>query len=393
VVVRRGKVAGLGTQVVGATGAALVERKIKLSVVLDQGDDTEVMPLDPAKIRTLIAEWRELENDGEDPQEDEEATGDQLATLDFRLRQGSTPFVDFAVWRPFGARFGRLLKFSAFLPLPSGGFQTKEINGPACFEDWKKSWRVFVFGMVALKAASKSKLEKYELKITKLNETYPNMWWIIGMADIRMRSEHMERVRRKLAREHAAAMQSLPPGGTIPMTAFNPQVPWDAVFREAARDEPFWNENVDKKALMFATHLRTPSQLVDEGIGSVVEVPSSTAGGASRPKKRERSMSSSPAPRKVKKTKKTKKVAAKKAAEDAKGSGKGSKGSKSNDAKMSDGRFYRDSEGCQVCWIWNHSADGCSASCGAKRAHVCEWCRSAGHRSIACSKKPAGWTP
>ena len=139
----------------------MVERKFKLSVVLDEGDDTEVMPLDPATIRTLIAEWRELENDGEDPQEDEEATGDQLATLDFRLRQGSTPFVDFAVWRPFGARFGRLLKFSAFLPLPSGGFQTKEINGPACFEDWKKSWRVFVFGMVALKAASKSKLEKY----------------------------------------------------------------------------------------------------------------------------------------------------------------------------------------------------------------------------------------
>ena len=149
----RAQVVGPGAQMVGAAGAALVERKIKLSVVLDQGDDTEVMPLDPATIRTLIAEWRELENDGEDPQEDEEATGDQLATLDFRLRHCSTPFVDFAVWRPFGARFGRLLKLSAFLPLPSGGFQTKEINGPACFEDWKKSWRVFVFGMVALKAA------------------------------------------------------------------------------------------------------------------------------------------------------------------------------------------------------------------------------------------------
>ena len=121
-------------------------------------------------------------------------------------------------------------------------------------------------------------------------------------------------------------------------------------------------------------------------------VGAAAVGGASRPRKRARSVSSSAAP-KAKKSKKTKKARAKKALEEPKGSGKGSKGGKSNDAKMADGRFFRDSEGCQVCWAWNHKADGCSTPCGAKRAHVCEWCRAGGHRSIDCPKKPAGWAP
>jgi hypothetical protein len=245
--------------------SGLAERRIKISSVMDQGDDSEVRAMDPEMVRRLVAEWRQFENDGEDPQEDEEATGDQLASLDFRLRQGSTPFVDFAVWRPYGARFGRLLKFSTYQLLATGGYQTKEINGPASFDEWRKSWRVFAFAMIVLKAATRSKLEKYETRIARLNEQYPAYWWVIGVADIRMRSEHMERVRRKLARETAA---NLTPPGT---STFNPEMPWDSVFREAARDDPYWYENVDKKALMFATQLRSGRQLNDEGIGSVVE--------------------------------------------------------------------------------------------------------------------------
>ena len=65
-----GGAAGVGGGAVQqvAVAATTVERKIKLSAVLDQGDDTEVKPLDPVMIRTMIADWRELENDGENPQ-------------------------------------------------------------------------------------------------------------------------------------------------------------------------------------------------------------------------------------------------------------------------------------------------------------------------------------
>ena len=139
---------------VPAVGRAGGERKVKLNSVMDQADESEIKPMDPTELRRLVAEWRELENDGEDPLEEEEATGDQLAALDFRLKEGSTPFVDFGVWRPFGARFGRMVKFMAYMQLGTGAFVTKEINGPGSFEEWKKSWRVKNCWLVALQSFS-----------------------------------------------------------------------------------------------------------------------------------------------------------------------------------------------------------------------------------------------
>jgi hypothetical protein len=348
-----------------------------------------VRPMDPSRVRSLIADWRELENDGEDPQEDEEATGDQLTSLDFRLKQGSTPFVDFAVWRPYGARFGRMLKFNAFLPLPTGGYQTKEINGPASFEEWRKSWRVFAFTMVVLKAATPVKLAKYEQRIAKLHSEYPTMWWIVGMADIRMRSEHMERVRRKLAREAIEKLKAENVGiskGTL-------EVSWDTVFREAARDDAFWNEQVDKKALMFATNLRSANQLTDDGVGKVSELQETGAASSLKKAKRERSASASPRRANPNQERRARDKAKKKlkAAQTpgVKGKTKGNGGGKGKD----DGRFSHDASGGQLCWLWNHKVGGCADPCPNGRTHACEWCKAAGHRSIACPSKPAGWQP
>ena len=49
-----------------------------------------------------------------------------------------------------------------------------------------------------------------------------------------MRSEHFERIRRRLAAEHrdleAAGLKS----------DFEPARPWDLVFKEAAKDSEFW---------------------------------------------------------------------------------------------------------------------------------------------------------
>ena len=373
------------------TTATPQTRKVKMSAVMDQADDTEVRPLEAEDLRKLVLEWRDLENDGEDPLEEEEATGDQLAALSFRLRDGGTPFVDFAVWRPFGARFGRLLKFQAYFPLASGGFQTKEINGPGSYEEWHKSWRVFAWAMSVLKAASRFRLQRYELRIAKLNETYQGMWWIVAMADIRMRSEHMERIRRNL--ERTAAQRA--PGVRPLQGEFDAQRPWDMVFREAARDEAFWQEQVDRKALLFAAHVKSPGQLLDDGVGAVVagsEALLKAADSHPKKKKRKASESVSTSPDKPKKVKK-KKTKTKRQQPGAPPGGKGGKGgAKSSDTKQSDGRFFRDERGKQICWTWNHSADGCHNPCSSGRAHVCEWCRG-NHRSINCSKKPDGWTP
>ena len=106
-------------------------RRIKMSMVIDQGDDSEVRPLGTEVLRNLLQEWKVKHNDNEDPAEEEEATGDQLSALDSRIRSGATPFVDMGVWRPYGARLGRALKFEAIVPLPNGGWQRREHSGPS----------------------------------------------------------------------------------------------------------------------------------------------------------------------------------------------------------------------------------------------------------------------
>ena len=50
---------------VPAVGRAGGERKVKLNSVMDQADESEIKPMDPTELRRLVAEWRELENDGE----------------------------------------------------------------------------------------------------------------------------------------------------------------------------------------------------------------------------------------------------------------------------------------------------------------------------------------
>ena len=240
-------------------------RKVKLASVLDQADDTEVIPLGKAMLRDLIETWKATENDDEDPAEDEEASEDQLTGLHFRLGSGATPFVDFGVWRPYGARFGRHLKFHAYIPIPGGGYQQKEFSGPNSFTEWRRSWKPFAFAMTVLGAATRTRVEKYREKIQQLTEDFPTFCWIIALADIRMRSEQMERIRRRCARKHKQLQDAGLP------SQYNPSQPWDFVFREAARDEAFWTKHVDKKALMYANQLQSAEEVADEGYGCVRE--------------------------------------------------------------------------------------------------------------------------
>ena len=79
-------------------------------------------------------------NDNEDPQEDEEITRDQLTALDSRVQQGAAPYVDFSVWRPFGDRLDRSMKFVARILNAKGEWTTKEIAGPDAIVIEEDKW-------------------------------------------------------------------------------------------------------------------------------------------------------------------------------------------------------------------------------------------------------------
>ena len=387
-------VAGAGAAAAAAGAAAPVvggARKFKMSTVFDQGDDSEVHTWTPARLRTVMAAFKAT-NDGEDPEQDEEASADQLAALEHRLASGACPCPDFGVWRPYGHRLARALKLTVHHITPGGDYVPYEVAGPPSFNEWLAAYRVFSVAMRALRAATTTRLLMYQNKIQKLNETYGHVcWWLVAQADQRMRAEHLERIRRRAEEERAAAIAA---GGVHP---FDPAVPWDYCLKAATLDRHFWEEELDRKCMLYITHLKSQKQLTDDGHG--VDLPSSGSratrradGGApqgagaakrQRPDKKSRHNSTdqegnggNDAPRKK-----------------GKAAGKGGKQSSKGQARLPDGRWRSDDKGREICWLWNRAEDGCSDICPNTRSHVCEWCRSFKHKSVRCPQKPPGWVP
>ena len=285
----------------------------------------------------------------------------------------------------------RQLKLTVHHITPGGDYVPYEVPGPPSFLEWLAAYRVFSIGMRALRAATSTRLLIYQNKVGKFNDTYGQVcWWLVAQADQRMRTEQLERIRRKAEEERNAAVAT---GGVHP---FDPLVPWDYCLKAAAADKTFWDEEIDRKCVLFITHLKTQKQLTDPGHGLLISEPpsrQSASGGAGN---------SSGGPRRGG-ARNSRGRGTSGGAEtqgqhsstrgDKRRGGGISKGGGKGKAKQPDGRWRVTEGGIEICYIWNHGEGGCSDICANGRAHMCEWCRSPKHRSIACSQKPSGWTP
>ena len=354
-------------------------KRILASKVLDQGDDSEVPPLDAAVLKAMIEDWKILDNDGEEPAEDEEATAEQLASLSARIATGATPFVDFGVWRPFGQRMERAMKFVVHLPQFDGTSRPKEISGPASFSQWLRCWKVYLFSMGALKAASRTRMNRYAERIRGLAEDYPHHWWVIGLADIKMRSEGIERTRRDCVSRSTA--------GTL--KDFDPGRPWDVAFREAAADTTYWHKEVDRQISLMGGSLKSSAMVKDLGTGPIEEVAAgSTAKGGKPATWTVDTDSDEDASGKKKKKRqrqgKTKAPGGKKPkAAQGPGPGPQTVNNQKADEKTPEGKYLRDTAGRQLCWAFQKG--NCQTPCEANRSHRCEWCRET-HASSACPR-------
>jgi hypothetical protein len=237
-------------------------------------------------------------------------------------------------------------------------------------------------------AATQTRLTIYAKKIEKFNETYGALcWWLITQADQRMRSEQMERIRRRLELEKQTATAA---GSTHPL---DDTVPWDLCFEEAAGDARYWDEELHAKAVLYITHIKSKHQLTDpgHGMGTESSARAGSAGGSHQGEgqhaKRKKQSHGGRGGRGS-----GHKSDSRSASQAPSGSSKGY-GKNKGKAKQVDGRFRVDASGNEICWSWNKSESGCAEVCAAGRAHVCEWCRSSKHRSFQCPQKPPGWQP
>ena len=88
---------------------------------------------------------------------------------------------------------------------------------------------------------------------------------MIYQADMRMRGEGLERMRRELETEHG----QLTAKGLAAMSKYTEARPWNSAFMAAVgkQGKDYWDEELDKKAMLYLAAIRTRDALADDQTG------------------------------------------------------------------------------------------------------------------------------
>jgi len=233
-----------------------LDGSIKMSTVIDQASDREIAPMAAIEIAASYAAYRNKM--GHDPRPEEDISEDQLAGLRALFDSGAAPYVDLAIWGPYGHRTQRKLKLSGLVLGHDGVLQNVQVPGPPNLESWQAGFAVFRTGCIMHDEISVATLELWAKTVEEYAHRYgPAVWALLYQTEVRARSELVVRIKRggAAAKELATAA-----GGTHP---FNEDKPWDWVFRQAATDPQFWRKELEEPALLILARVAKPADAVD----------------------------------------------------------------------------------------------------------------------------------
>jgi hypothetical protein len=251
-------VGGGGVSQSASSGTTSSDRTIKPSSIVDQTLDAPIKSLPPGAIRQMFTDYKAAR--GAFPSEDIEPTADQISAVAQILAADAAPYADFAIFGPHGKRLLQKLVFVSFVSLPDGTWQKREMPGPPSFEVWWQSWRVLRTTLLLLNAADPEHLDNYAEHLRALHNNYgPECWFILYTADVRMRSEQFERIRRRLEEAHKSGASG------SNSVAFEQNRPWNSVFAESVLDKFWWDDNMRDRALKYLAKIKTGADAVDDG--------------------------------------------------------------------------------------------------------------------------------
>jgi len=179
------------------------------------------------KVQTPVVDFKELGDlrstyevvTGRPPPEGRLPSAEQLSGLKALLDMGRVPYVDFAVWTPFGAHMAKFQRTEAAV-FVNNELVTKTIEGPRTYESWAQSWLLYEVAMISLGAASPGTLASYHDGIKVLLRIFPAKWGILLATDVVVRTERWTRLREQLERDRPAY--------------YDPARPWDSVIALSA---------------------------------------------------------------------------------------------------------------------------------------------------------------
>ena len=198
---------------------------------------------------------------------EEEATAEQLAAVNARLEMDVVPYADFAIFRPYGCRLLRNLRFvSQVFDPATGTYSKRELPGPPTIVEWRRSYKVWRYAMMVLGAASAPVLDRYAERVERVYRDWgvmggEDLWWVTLLADVKMRGEGFEQVRRALETKRAELKRM----GRVEEAALDPAKPWEAVIYHAASDQAWWDKEIQQTGILYKASLKPKGAFTDEG--------------------------------------------------------------------------------------------------------------------------------
>ena len=222
-----------------SSSAGIKEKILKMSALIDQSDDSELVPPTSVEINGWLQNHHAIM--GAMPEESEEPSPNQLAALAKRVfRDDAPPYVDFGVFGPFERKLTKAQRCRIYTPLGDGTFLQRDFPGPPTYQGWLAAWRVLKTACLMLNIASLAALEVYGRHIEKLVTQWPSAWGLIYQAEDAARAERMAKLRRQFTVESGMGRQ-------VPAD-WNPQSPWSCIFVQLAKDDSYWSEKVHIRA-------------------------------------------------------------------------------------------------------------------------------------------------
>jgi len=199
------------------------------------------------------------------PHPDEEPTIEQLTALRALVASGAPPSVDFSVWRLHANRHKKVLAFHGRHIGVDGAIVLAETKGPANIEEWLASRRSLKVACLMLKILSTAVADAYSGHISRLYTRYGSQaWLLLYQADIRFRSVHAERVRRK--------GEAIEVKAGVDPCEYDPDMPWVFVYRQASEDFAYWNREFESDALLIRAHIDNTQSYLGPDMGLLTDV-------------------------------------------------------------------------------------------------------------------------
>ena len=238
--------------------AASPIRKVKMSSIASQVDDSEVSMMEESELVKLYKEYESVYGPNERPPKDCEPTVEQISVVSHLLDSGLPPFTDFALFGPFGHRIERKVKLSGMTISRDGNLRQVELHGPPNIGTWMASYNVLMTILIMKKAVDLGVLLKYRSHIERLHDRYSEkVWAVIYQAESRCRLELMDRLRREAVAEHESILSA---GG---VSKFDVTRPWNTAWQKATNCESFWREEVIEPGMLILTKTAGLNEMVD----------------------------------------------------------------------------------------------------------------------------------